>query len=75
MQSFTMASEEMSEALDEAIKATSESYPMTLNPSDLRTLVRVLGSHGGFYELTEDEADWATSFYGDIAMHYGIEGI
>jgi len=75
MQSFTIGSEEMAEALDEAIDGKGESFPMTLNASDLRNLARVLGSHVGFYDITEEERDWATSFYSCIAEQYDIEGV
>lgn len=75
MQSFTSGSPEMIEALDEALDARTESYPMTLNAEDMKVVLRALSLSTGYYQMTEEEEERAHSLFSGIAETLGIEGV
>lgn len=75
MQSFTLGSAEMMEALEAAIRAKGESFEMKLNVDDLVALVAVLGAQVGYYDTREDDEERTVSLFSSIAEQYRIEGV
>jgi hypothetical protein len=75
MQSFTMGTSEMVNAMVESLP---DVYTVSFNKGDMEALVRVLSTVAGFTSLedmTEEMRDKATSLFSSIAETLHIEGI
>jgi hypothetical protein len=72
MQSFTFGSDSGMQAIVAAQKATGESYPMTLNSEDFKTVIYALRRAAYYSPLG---ADWerCSSLLSGIAETLGIE--
>lgn len=76
--SFTNGTPEMVRAMIDANNASTESYPMTLNASDMEALISVLATTVGFVsldDLDDEIRERAESLFSGIAETLGIEGI
>lgn len=72
MVSYTAMSNEAIRATVEAMRATGEPYPMTLNASDFECLVSVL-KFASYRSGNAEVREWSESFLSGIAETLGVE--
>jgi len=75
MKSFTAMSNDGIKAVISASRETNDPYAMTLNHSDLESLLWALQAAHDAPDLDEETVAWAGSFAGGIAQTLGIEFI
>lgn len=72
MESYTMGTASMIAAM---LRALPEHYEMSLNRSDMATVIEALSIGAGFWQPTDEDFDRMTSLFSSIAETLGVEGI
>lgn len=75
---YTLGSPDMLIKLDQAMRATGESYPLNLNADDMAALVFALATAVGYVswdDAGEEVQERAMSLFSGIAETLGIEGV